>query len=288
MSSGNFKSLLNLPEAETDRRLQRVCDDFGARVFSKIRVADVVRINGSGITDDLYRYALQAHFDFVIADERYHPLFAIEFDGPSHANPSAKSRDKMKNAICEQFELPLLRINRRYLTPEFSKWDLLGWFSTVFFIKRYWDEDVEAGRIHNDDSIFDPMFVSVKTKSGSRSLELERDARKELVDLFTAGEIPLHGPNWIVAGEGDRILRGISWISTTEREGVIIDTGMQPQLFDNWVVILSVRGIVLSLLAKRVRAVLAGEEEPIQLAEIDSRVAEFKDRYSIVMSCEVR
>lgn len=87
--------------------------------------------------------------------------------------------------------------------------------------------------------------------------------------MFTAGEIPLHVPNWIVAGEGDRILRGISWISTTEREGVIIDTGMQPQLFDNWVVILSVRGIVLSLLAKRVRAVLAGEEEPIQLAEID-------------------
>ena len=288
MSSGNFKSLLNLPEAETDRRLQRICDDFGARVFSKIRVADVVRINGSGITDDLYRYALRAHFDFVIADERYHPLFAVEFDGPSHANPSAKSRDKMKNAICERFELPLLRINRRYLTPEFSKWDLLGWFSTVFFIKRYWDEDVEAGRIHNDDSIFDPMFVSVKTKSGSRSLGLERDAHKELFDLFTAGEISLHAPNWIVAREGDRILRGISWISTTEREGVIIDTGMQPQLFDNWVVILSVRGIVLSLLAKRVRAVLAGEEESIQLAEIDSRVAEFKDRYSTVMSFGVR
>lgn len=158
----------------------------------------------------------------------------------------------------------------------------------MFFIKRYWDEDVEAGRIHNDDSIFDPMFVSVKTKSGSRSLALECDARKELGDLFRAGEIPLHVPNWIVAGEGDRILRGISWILTTEREGVIVDTGMQHQLFDDWVVILSVRGIVLSLLAKRVHAVLAGEEEPIQLAEIDTRVAEFQDRYSTVMSAGVR
>lgn len=279
-----FKRLLNLPESETDRRLREVCDDFGAKVYVKVRVADVIQIERSGIDNDLYRYALQAHFDFVITDSEDQPLFAVEFDGVGHSKPEARARDEMKNTLCDRFELPLLRINRRYLTPAFSKWDLLRWFSTVFFVKQSWDKDVESGKIHNEDSIFDPMFVSVRTKSGSRSLELERDARSELGSLFRSGEIPLHVPNWIVAGDGDRILRGISWIETSERQGVIAETGMQQHLFDSWVILLALRGIVLSQLLKRVRAVLAGEEETIPRDEIDARVKEFKQTYSTVMS----
>ena len=77
MPRRNFKCLLNFPEAKTNERLRQVCDDFDSRVFIKIRVADVLPIGGSGITNDLYRYALQAHFDFVIADEQHHPLFAV-------------------------------------------------------------------------------------------------------------------------------------------------------------------------------------------------------------------
>lgn len=61
-----LKPLLNLPESETDSRLREVCDDFDARVFAKVRVADVLQIERSGIDDVLYRYALQAHFDFII------------------------------------------------------------------------------------------------------------------------------------------------------------------------------------------------------------------------------
>jgi len=115
-----LKQLLNLPEAETDRRLREICEDFDARVFAKIRVADVLPIEQSGIDDELYRYALQAHFDFVVSDGRSNPLFVVEFDGAGHAEPDAQRRDKMKNDLCERFEVPLLRVNRRYLNPDFS------------------------------------------------------------------------------------------------------------------------------------------------------------------------
>lgn len=154
-----LKQILNLPESVTDQRLREICGDFDAAVYPKVRVADVLPIENSGIDNEQYRYALQAHFDFVVADSNAHPLFVVEFDGSSHLEPDAKRRDSLKNALCERFNVPLLRINRRYLSNRFSDWDLLRWFATVFFVKRSWDEDVESGHIPPENSVFDPAFV---------------------------------------------------------------------------------------------------------------------------------
>jgi hypothetical protein len=83
-------------------------------------------------------------------------LFAVEFDGDSHSAPDAQRRDRMKNILCARFELPLLRVNQKYLTRTFSNWDLLRWFCTVFFVKKDWDENVEAGKIALEDSVLIP------------------------------------------------------------------------------------------------------------------------------------
>jgi hypothetical protein len=132
--------------------LREVCEDFGAKVYAKVRIADVLPIERSGIDDDRYRYALQAHFDFVIADAEELPLFAVEFDGRRHRVPHVQARDGIKNALCEKFELPLLRVNDQYLPANYSNWDLLRWFCTVYFVSKAWEEDVVAGRIPPDDS----------------------------------------------------------------------------------------------------------------------------------------
>jgi len=278
-----LKKLLNLPESVTDQRLREVCEDFKAHVFPKVRVADVLKIERSGISDELYRYALQAHFDFVVSDSEHQPLFAVEFDGPTHSEPDAKRRDKMKNDICERFEFSLLRINRRYLSTDFSNWDLLRWFCTVFFVKQAWDRDVESGEIPYEDSVFDPMFVSVKTKSGWRSLELERTARAKLSELFRAEEIPMHVPNWVTARDGDRCLRAIAWIATSSDQGVIYETAMQHHLLGDWVQF-AVRGIVLSHLVSRVQEFLDNGGEALPLSEIEARTEEFKKSYEPIMS----
>ena len=80
-----LKRLLNLPESVTDQRLREVCDDFNAKVYAKVRVADVLPIERSGIDNGHYRYALQAHFDFVVTDSADQSLFAVEFDGSGHS-----------------------------------------------------------------------------------------------------------------------------------------------------------------------------------------------------------
>ncbi len=278
-----LKKLLNLPESVTDTRLRDVCRDFDAHVFAKVRVADVLKIERSGIPDHLYKYSLQAHFDFVGSDSEYIPLFAVEFDGPRHSEPDSKKRDKMKNEICERLDFSLLRINRKYLDNEFSNWDLLRWFCTVFFVKKDWDRSVQSGEISYEDSIFDPMFVSVKTRSGWRSLELERTALGLFGELFRAGQIPSHITNCITASDGNRCYRALAWIATEEERGVIVETAMQYHRLGDWVQF-AIRGIVLYLLALRVQAVLKGEAQTHQCSTLEAKAAEFRDKYDMMMA----
>jgi hypothetical protein len=278
-----LKRLLNFPESVTNQRLREVCSDFDAKVYAKVRVADVVPIEGSGIDNSHYTYALQSHFDFVVVDSDYQPLFAVEFDGSSHSSPEVQKRDRLKSGLCDRFRVPLLRINRRYFPADFSNWDLLGWFTTVFFIKRLWDADVEAGKIPPDDSILDPMFVSVPTKSGFRSLELERRARSELGRMFQAGTIPSHMPNWITASGKNSTLRAISWIELSGDSGAVVETAMRQHNLGDWVEF-AIRGIVLTLLHEQVSAILRGTQSPIPMSAIDSRVAEFESRHETIMA----
>ena len=79
-------------------------------VFPKCRVADVLRIENSGFASELYEFALQSHFDFVIADADNWPIFALGFDGPSHSNIKQIERDAKKRSLSERFRLPLHRV----------------------------------------------------------------------------------------------------------------------------------------------------------------------------------
>ena len=90
---------MNFPERITYRRLSEVCARRAALVNVKVRLADVLPIEGSGLSQDLYQFALQAHYDFVITDLAQHPLFAVEFDGPSHDYPTQLLRDDKKDEM---------------------------------------------------------------------------------------------------------------------------------------------------------------------------------------------
>lgn len=105
-----LKRLLNSPERITYSRLCEACARQSAEVHTKVRLADVLPIESSGISDDLYRFAMQAHYDFVITGRNHAPLFAVEFDGPSHGEHAQIDRDRKKNEISQRFHFQLFRI----------------------------------------------------------------------------------------------------------------------------------------------------------------------------------
>lgn len=55
---------------------------------------------------------MRAHLDFVVCDRgrAMTPVFAVEFDGPSHVSDVQRARDVRKNRLCARAGLPLLRI----------------------------------------------------------------------------------------------------------------------------------------------------------------------------------
>ena len=116
---------MNCPERITYQRLSEVCARRAAQVNVKVRLADVLPIEGSGLSQDLYQFALQAHYDFVITDLAQHPLFAVEFDGPSHGHPAQVARDDKKDELSHRFRLPLSRFVAEDLHRSESRLDRL-------------------------------------------------------------------------------------------------------------------------------------------------------------------
>jgi hypothetical protein len=105
-----------------------------AVVAEKIRVADALEIGASGLSDEEYEYALKAHFDFVVvAGDDHMPLFAVEFDGPSHDDPDVKRRDALKDAICAKLGMPLLRVREEHLLGLVHE-SILAWLVRVWFL----------------------------------------------------------------------------------------------------------------------------------------------------------
>lgn len=110
--------LVNEGEFKTDEALREAAASVGYGVHTKVRVADTLAIDRSGLTDEQYGYALRSHFDWVVTDlASTVPEFAVEFDGQSHEDDRVRRRDALKDSICERLGLPLLRIDRFGLRP---------------------------------------------------------------------------------------------------------------------------------------------------------------------------
>ena len=94
-----FSPLVNRGENAVGCR--SICEATGTEAFAKIRIADAVRVEASGIPDSLYKYALMAHFDDILVSKNNKAYLAIEFDGIGYDGRN----DKKKAAICNFFNL---------------------------------------------------------------------------------------------------------------------------------------------------------------------------------------
>ena len=117
-----LKRMLNSPERITYARLREVCELHVAEVYAKVRLADVLPIEGSGLPEAFYEFALQSHYDFVVTGWDQVPLFAMEFDGPQHGHSPQSERDAKKDELSSRFGLPLLRTRAEDLCR--TEWQL--------------------------------------------------------------------------------------------------------------------------------------------------------------------
>lgn len=228
--------LVNIGEVETDSVLREVAEKLGVRVFAKPRLADVLRIDSSGLSNDEFGYALKAHLDFVITDEHGKPHFAVEFDGPSHEAEDARRRDAMKDSICERLGLPLLRVDADYLQTV-KGYRLLAWLVEIWFLSETWYEAQESGQIPWDEP-FVPQSIFQIDGRGSLHFEydLAGDARRSIWKAHAEGRCLKISPSYVyrttdVGGEAHAAMPvpGDRWLVSSARiRGFRFDAGVSP------------------------------------------------------------
>jgi Protein of unknown function (DUF2726) len=197
--------LVNAGEVETDAVLREVADKLGVRVFPKPRVADVLNIDKSGLSSTEYTYALKAHLDFVVADEKDgRPHFAVEFDGAYHESSiDAQRRDEMKGAICDRLGLPLLRIDADYLR-DVKGFRLLAWLVELWFLYEAFSEQQERGYIPWDEP-FDAYSVVDHDEEGAWVFPygLADEARKKVWLAHAEGRCRDYTVNYMFCSRAD-------------------------------------------------------------------------------------
>lgn len=282
-----FKRLLvDDYEKVTDARLQEACSRLGARVCPKVGLKEVLPIEGSGLPFELFRYALQAHFDFVVVDRASIPLFAVEFDGASHRYEEQKRRDVKKNALCERFQFPLLRINSRHLTKKYRGMDLLSWFVDVWFAAQAFEDAQENGLVPWDEPFEPAFFVTWSEHKRRFPLWLTLDIQQEIRALSEAGKCLDPAPSFIIGADSKNNYHAICFLEVTRGRAVCVTTGMRNQSFP---VLLgdALEQIVIFDIYHELQRVLSGDARLIDMKRVDLMIRSFRTTYELRSSHSV-
>lgn len=228
----DVKRLMNKSEEQTNTILRPLTEEWGSHTFPKVRLADILPIENSGISSDLYHFALQSHFDFVVTDDDLQPLFAIEFDGDSHDSKLQQRRDMRKDSLCERFQLPLLRINSLYLNESFRRMDMLSWFVNYWFAQRMIDGAYESGDIPADAYVDPMLIVTLPGTKQKFPLWLTAEVRTAFNRYCEKGLSIDPGPSSFIGVDANGAHRAIVYLAITENEGLLVETAMRAQRFN--------------------------------------------------------
>lgn len=267
-----FKKLLNHSEQVVSDRLAALCERRDAKVNAKVRVADVLPIERSGISKALYSYALMSHFDFVVTDGQQEPLFGVEFDGPSHDSAAQCERDAMKARLAVRFAFPLLRVRSAHLHRAYDGWDLLSWIVDVWFMQREADRLQAAGTLPYDFD-FDPaLIVSAPDRLRRFPYWLGLDAQLALQGLHEEGRILDRGASLFDGTDGQGVRRGLAYVRIDRANGVRVAVAMRVQDFplDLYE---PMRGVLLNDILREVEHALAAAAPLVPLPLIGREIA---------------
>jgi len=227
-----INKVFNKYEEITYDSLKNICSKVGAHVFPKVRIADVISLNNSGISPNDFSYGLLAHFDFTITDRNYKALFSVEFDGPLHTTSSKqKLRDQRKNRICEHFGYSLLRINSNYINKKFRGMDLISYFIDSYFLANAFNKAQNDGFIPLDEMFDISLIYSNGNSKNKFPYWLSLDSKILIQKLFEDKIINQPSPSFVVGKDDNEIYRCLLWIALDNQKIVYTITGMHTQNF---------------------------------------------------------
>ncbi|USI78603.1 DUF2726 domain-containing protein [Sphingopyxis sp. USTB-05] len=262
--------LLNRHEEVVFDHISEVGNRYGLSVYPKVRVADVINLDAVGIDFSHKSFGLRAHFDFTIS-RGYDPLYAVEFDGPSHLTDVQRERDGKKDRLCQLSGLPILRVNSRHITQDFGELTLLAWIMETYEMQCGFYEAQERGQIPFDEP-FDPFnLMTMQDGKFVHPLFLSESHRRQMRLLKESGRLQDFASSGIIADSIDGTMRGLEFIRVSPTHGLRVETAMRAQQFP--ILFSDLLGEILVIqLMERIAAYLAGEISAEPLVTIDQRI----------------
>lgn len=225
------KRLFNKSEQKAYNEIVSVDCISPSNVFSKVRIADILKIERSGIDSHLYSFALQSHFDFVITNDNFDPLFAIEFNGPTHSNSLQIKRDIKKMEISDFFKFPVLWVNDKYIRKSYrGQMSLLAWIIDVYFLQKDFYNAQEEGMLPLE-ACFDPMFVWSSIKEENWPYQIGLDSRCNLKNYQKKSLILDSCSNSGIGRHEDGTIRGFNFIRIDKHKCIYVESGMRNSKF---------------------------------------------------------
>lgn len=276
--------IANTSEAPILNRLREVAKRYGAEVFLKMRVGAVLKIKRGVIEKDLFEFAKKGEFDFVVATGKgnnKYPLFALEFDGPLHGSDFQKANDAKKDALCEHFNFPLLRIGyndqRKYGAVDLvTCLAELGLLAEAFQIKK------EKGKIPKDVPF---NLVNIMAWSDPKQripVWLGFVRRMQIQRLYEEDLCGDPIPSCLVGLDEEGNYRALASIRLADRRKVVsVETRLRKQLYPYIPVDLLEELAVHELYAKlseTLKGDLEGETKP----SLNKKISKFRDKYEVL------
>lgn len=187
--------LVNRVEHQADELLQRTAAANGDRLLAKVRLADAVDVGNWGAP--YQEFAMRAHLDFLmISVATSEPLFAVEIDGARHrSDRTQRRRDVLKDKLCKEAGLPLLRVGSDFARRE-GRVVLLDYLCEAYYRSIAFEAAQEAGHIPMDEVFIHWAYMETDPDSGCISLSgLDMKARAELELLYRQKRIPHFVPD---------------------------------------------------------------------------------------------
>lgn len=182
--------LLSRAELRADPQLREVAERNGRAVCPHVKLSDVIDERPKGVDAATWSYATRAHFDFLVIDHETRPVFAVEIDGLSHADPGAQKRDRMKDRLVEASGFELLRVDVENLdTGPRGRRLIEHLIDARQFMEAAWDSGYGES-----DPYFDPDYRNIigRGEDGRPSFvnHLSEPARRRALTLFEQRLIP--------------------------------------------------------------------------------------------------
>jgi len=192
---------LNREEEIALQELSSVAADNALRVFPKTRLSDVLLKGDARLPERIFNYYTRSHFDFLVIEPNGKPFMAIEYDGPfHHTDPKQAERDQIKNQLCKDSGLPLLRVNANHVIRKFRGMTLLRWIIEVTQTGIAFDKAQAAGHIPYDEP-FDPAMIFSDGSGRKWPYWLSVDAARN-INNFLRGQVGEKA--WVTMAGSDR------------------------------------------------------------------------------------